>query len=90
MKYLYVAIVIVLIFSVGSVTANECSNCGSSAGQGAGVVSQEREIVTDKNEPMSDEKESGVNNEREMPQSQTHDKNSGLPNVVPSDKTGEI
>ena len=89
MKYLYVAVVMVFIFNVGPVAAKECPKCGSSAGQGAGVVSQ-KEIVTDRNEPLSDEKESGVNNERVMPQSQTHDKNSGLPNVVPSDKTGEI
>ena len=77
MRYLYIILAVVVMMNVGIAIAE--------VGK-----SQEKEIVTDLNDKRSDDKEYGENNEREMPQSQTHDENTGLPNVVPSDKEGEI
>ena len=90
MRYFYVAVAVVCMLGAGIVVTAQAQNSDKAAGQGAGIVSQEREIVTDRNEPKSDDKEFGENSEREMPQSQTYDPNTGLPNNVPSDKEGEI
>lgn len=81
MKYLSALVVLVLVLSPVALMAE---------GQGAAVDSQTRSIDVEHPTDMSDEAESGVNNQREMPQSQTYDDNTGLPNVVESDKTGEI
>ena len=90
MRYFYVIVAVMCMLSVGIVVAANAEGGGKTSGQGAGIVSQEKEIVTDMNERKSDGKEFGENNEREMPQSQTYDPNTGLPNNVPSDKEGEI
>ena len=90
MRYFYVVAAVVCMLGAGIAASAEGQKGDKASGQGAGIVSQEKEIVTDMNERRSDDKEFGENNEREMPQSQTRDENTGLPNVVPSDKEGEI
>ena len=90
MKCLYITIVMVFIFGAGIVAAEEGPKNGSAAAQGTAVQSQEKEIVTDLNDRRSNDKEHGVSSEREMPEGQTYDENTGLPNVVPSDKEGEM
>ena len=89
MRYFCIVLAVVCMLGAG-VAIVGAQKSDKASGQGAGIVSQEKEIVTDNNEKRSDDKEYGENNEREMPQSETYDPNTGLPNVVPSDKEGEI
>ena len=92
MRYLY--IVVVVMFMSGGIAfaadADQKSGPGASQDGGAAVRSQEKEIVVDSNERRSDDKEFGVGNQREMPNGETYDQNTGLPNVVESDREGEI
>ena len=90
MRYLYITIAVIFMMSASIAVAEEGQKTGGAAKQDAAVKSQEKEIVTDLNDKRSDDKEFGENNEREMPQSETYDENTGLPNVVPSDKEGEM
>ena len=90
MRYLYIAIAIIFMLSAGIAVAEEGQKTLGAAKQGEGVTSQKREIVTDLNDKRSDDKEYGVGSEREMPSDETYDENTGLPNIVPSDKEGEI
>ena len=90
MRYLYIVVAVIFMLSGGMAVAEEGQKALGAAKQDEGVKSQEKEIVTDLNDRRSDNKEYGENNEREMPQSETYDENTGLPNVVPSDKEGEI
>ena len=90
MRYFYIVVATICMLGAGVVVMAQEQKGDKTAGQNAAVESQEKEIVTDSNERRSDDKEYGENNAREMPQSQTHDENTGLPNVVASDKTGEL
>ncbi|MDO8525783.1 MAG: hypothetical protein Q7S07_04775 [Candidatus Omnitrophota bacterium] len=99
MRYLYIIAAVIFVFGATVIfTGNSAAMCGSCGTDTNDSVkkpqvkqSQGKEIVTDLNEEKkSDDKEFGVNNEREMPQSDTYDENTGLPNVVESDKAGEI
>ncbi|MFA6321248.1 MAG: hypothetical protein WCY36_05255 [Candidatus Omnitrophota bacterium] len=84
MKYLSALVVLALVFSPAALMAEE------GGGKGAAIENEARTIDVEPPVPMSDEIESGVNNEREMPQSQTYDPNTGLPDNVESDRAGEI
>ena len=90
MRYLYAVIAIGFIFSTSAMAAEMAQKGVAVAKQDAAVERQDKEIVTDLNDKRSDDKEYGVDNEREMPQHETYDENTGLPNVVPSDKEGEM
>ena len=88
MRYLYAVIAIVFIFSVSAMAAETAQKGVAAARQGG--MAQGKEIETDDNDKKADDKEYDVDNEREMPQHETYDQNTGLPNVVPSDKEGEL
>ena len=88
MKYLCLLAVFMLVVSPVALMA-ECGVCDSSK-SAKGASAQGKTIDVEHPTSMSDEAESGVNNERLMPQSQNYDPNTGLPNVVESDKTGEL
>ena len=90
MRYLYIVVAVIFMLSAGVAVAEESNKISGAAKQGPVAGSQDKEIVTDLNDRRADDKEFGENNEREMPQSETYDENTGLPNVVPSDKEGEI
>ena len=90
MRDLYIAIAIIFMLSAGIAVAEEGQKTLGAAKQDEGVKGQDKEIVTDLNDKRSDDKEYGVDSEKEMPRDETYDENTGLPNVVPSDKEGEI
>ena len=90
MRYLYVVMTIVFVFSASAMAAETAQKSDAAAKQGGAVQGHGKEIETDYNDKKADDKEYGVDNEREMPQHETYDQNTGLPNVVPSDKEGEL
>lgn len=83
MKYFYAVVAFMCLLMVSNVAAQEGDDS-------AGKASAGKEIVVTNPESRADDAEFGVNNEREMPQSETYDPNTGLPNVVGSDKAGEL
>ena len=92
MRYVYIAVAMVFIFSaaVYAVDSDQKNDTSAKQAGSADVKSQEKEIVVDSNERASNGKEFGVGKENEMPSGETYDQNTGLPNVVESDKEGEI
>jgi hypothetical protein len=70
-------------------SAANCGSCGTDA-KAAAKSSQEHEIVTDLNETNAQGEEAVANSVSDRPQSRTYDQNTGLPDVVASDKEGEI
>jgi hypothetical protein len=89
MRYLYAAVAVIFMLGTSVVSAEEPQSVAG-AGRGAVIVNQEKEIITDTNEERSDDEEFGENDRREMPQYETYDENTGLPDVVESDREGEI
>ena len=83
MRYLYVVAAIIFMFGTAVIAEENISDDKSS---GTVKVSADK----GKGEPLSDEQEYGEDNRREMPQQQSYDENTGLPNNVPSDREGEI
>ena len=91
MKYLCFATVIVFMLSTAAVAAEEARGTGAAAGKGQVTVQgKEKEIETDYNDESSGGKARGAGDKREMPASDSYDPNTGLPNVVSSDKEGEL
>ena len=94
MKYFYFVAAFIFV-SVSCVFAGEEVSkspvvASSQAVKTGQVLSQGKEIVVDSNEALSDDKDYGVGEVREMPESDTYDQNTGMPNVVGSDTAGEI
>jgi hypothetical protein len=91
MRYLYMAAAFILMLGTAAI-ADENSPKGGDEAAKQGTVAQVQGKEIDVSHPtaLADEAESGVNSEREMPQHETYDENTGLPNVVPSDKEGEM
>ncbi|MDD5136563.1 MAG: hypothetical protein PHN63_04375 [Candidatus Omnitrophica bacterium] len=96
MRYVCVAVAIVFMFGITAVAAEKVSaDCGMCGVQKKDTGARSGESATakegaDRGEPLSDEEEYGEDNRREMPQQQTYDENTGLPDNVPSDREGEI
>ncbi|MDD5428541.1 MAG: hypothetical protein PHI58_04815 [Candidatus Omnitrophica bacterium] len=88
MKYLCALLVFALVLSPAALIA-DCGVCDSSK-SAKGALAQGKTIDVEHPTSLADEAESGVNNARLMPQSQNYDPNTGLPNVVESDKAGEL
>jgi len=90
MRYLCVVAAVLFALGASPVAAEEA---GKESGGDESVTTetkaQEPAGAAHRHE-TSDDKEFGEDNGREMPQNQTHDENTGLPNVVDSDKTGEL
>lgn len=86
MRYLYIVVAAVFMLcgvTIMSETASAmCGNCGTVEKGKAGAVEKEA--------PLADDEEFGEDNRREMPQYENYDENTGMPNVVESDKTGEL
>ena len=88
MRYLSVVIALVFVFSAAAMAADESQKAPAPAAakQGPAIQGQGKEIEVDHPTSLADEAESGVNSDREMPSSETYDENTGLPDVVPSDR----
>jgi len=86
MRYLYIAVAVVFIFGGDIVTPSMAADNGGSGDTAKSVPTD----VVQKKAPLADDQEFGEDNRREMPQQENYDENTGLPNVVDSDKNGEM
>lgn len=86
MKCLSIAVMVLFIFSAGF-----AAPCIAVEESNPGDVSADMSTETvEEKAPLADDAEFGENNRREMPQYENYDENTGMPNVVGSDKTGEL
>ena len=94
MRYLITAMAIVFMLSVSAMAAQEMVKSGPPAQQQTAPSPKPqgglKEIVVDENEGRTPDRNYGVGEDRQMAPGQTHDENTGLPNVVESDKEGEL
>ncbi|MFA5142923.1 MAG: hypothetical protein WC522_01975 [Candidatus Omnitrophota bacterium] len=92
MKYLCIAVAVIFIFGIFAVGLDKAM-AGSGACDGAGKTAKEEQApvaAEGADEPVADDEEDGVGSRRAMPTMQTYDQNTGLPNLVSSDREGEI
>lgn len=85
MRYLFVVVAIFAMSYAGIAVAQD------STGDTAAPRSAEKPIVVDSNDaPAGDDDGFEDRESRRVPPAQVYDENTGIPNVVESDKEGEI
>ena len=94
MRYVYFVAAVLFMFCVNAMASEEAVGNGAvqaqAKTQSGQPVKAPKEIVVNDNGGRADDEEFGVGQESEMPESDTYDENTGLPNVVGSDTMGEI
>lgn len=98
MKYLNILVAAFFIFGATAILAGDsaamCGSCGTDTKDQAKDYqtkqAQGKHIEVDSNEEGARDSEQGITRNREMPVDETFDENTGMPDVVPSDRAGEL